>query len=136
MPERTLKQLIGTRIARKKANVFMREDFTDLGGYDQVGRALSTLVREGRLLKFGHGLYARAQVSPFDGKPAPTIGIKRLAEEALTRLRIEPAPSRIEGEYNQGKTTQVPTGRVIGVRKRVRRKLGYGDVRVSLERVS
>ena len=136
MPKRMLKERIRMRIARKKGNVFLREDFMDLGGYDQVGRALGALVREGQLLKFGYGIYARAQISPFDGKPAPTIGVKRLAEEALRRLKVETAPPRLEREYNAGATTQVPTGRVIGVRKRVRRQLGYADVRVSLERIA
>ena len=31
----------------------------------------------------------------------------------------------MEIKYNEGKTTQVPTGRVIGVRKRVRRRIGF-----------
>ena len=123
------------RIARKKANVFLRDDFRDLGGYDQVGRVLKGLVKKGTLLKFGQGLYAKAQVSPFNGGLAPTIGIKRLAEEALGRLKVPVAAPRLEREYNSGATTQVPTGRVIGVRKRVRRRLGYGDVQIRLERV-
>ena len=39
------------RIARKRSDVFLRADFKDLGGYDQVGRVLRGLVRKGRLLK-------------------------------------------------------------------------------------
>jgi hypothetical protein len=67
--------------------------------------------------------------------PAPTIGIGRLVRETLRRLKIPVAPSSFEAQYNMGLTSQIPTGRVIGVRKRVRRKLGYGNVRVVLERV-
>jgi Transcriptional regulator, AbiEi antitoxin len=48
------------RIDRKRGDVFLRADFEDLGGYDQVGRALRQLVRDGRLVKVGQGLYARA----------------------------------------------------------------------------
>jgi hypothetical protein len=92
-------------------------------------------VKKGALLKFGQGLYAKAQVSPFTGRPAPTVGIKRLAEEALGRLKVPVAVPCLEREYNSGAITQVPTGRVVGVRKRVRRRLGYGDVRIRLERV-
>ena len=136
MGSKTLEQRIAGRIRRKKANVFLREDFADLGGYDQVGRVLGGLVRKGKLLKFGQGLYARSQFSPFTGKPAPTIGIKRLAEEALSRLRIPVATPRWERAYNAGLTTQLPTGRVIGVRKRVRRKLGFGDIQINFERVA
>jgi hypothetical protein len=135
MGKKTLEQLVVSRIKRVKANVFLRNDFADLGGYDQIGRVLKGLVSGGTLLKFGRGLYARSQTSPFTGKPAPTIGIKRLAEEAMQRLKIPVGTPQWEQRYNAGLTTQIPTGRVVGVRKRVRRRLGYGDVRITFERV-
>jgi hypothetical protein len=47
----SLEQRLEKRIARKRGDVFLREDFSDLGGYDQVGRALQKLVRKGELLK-------------------------------------------------------------------------------------
>jgi len=37
-------------------------------------------------------------------------------------------------DYNAGRTTQVPTGRVVGVRQRVRRKIGYNGFTLSFER--
>jgi hypothetical protein len=37
-------------------------------------------------------------------------------------------------DYNAGRTTQVPTGRVVGVRQRVRRKIGYNGISLSFER--
>ncbi|MDR3569166.1 MAG: hypothetical protein P4L53_05555 [Candidatus Obscuribacterales bacterium] len=120
------------RIVRKRCDVFLRADFSDLGGYDQVGRALRQLVKKGKLLKIGQGLYTRAVESPFDGAPAPIKGLYSLAAEALDRLGVESAP--IEQAYNAGKTNQAPTGRVIGVRKRVRRKIGYKGIFMSFER--
>jgi hypothetical protein len=135
MEKKTLEQLVVDRIRRLETNVFLREDFSDLGGYDQVGRVLKGLVRKGALLRFGRGLYARSQISPFDGKPAPTIGITRLVQEAMERLKIPVGTPLWEQKYNAGLTTQVPTGRVVGVRKRVRRRLGYGNVQIVLERV-
>jgi hypothetical protein len=134
MKPKTLETRMLKRIDRKRGDVFLREDFTDLGGYDQVGRALCNLVRKGRLLKIGHGLYTRAQPSPFDGTPAPIKGLRALAAEALKRLGIETAPTRLEQAYNEGRTTQVPAGRVIAVRKRVRRRIGYGGNVMSFER--
>ncbi len=122
------------RIARKRGDVFLRSDFRDLGGYDQVGRVLRGLVGKGKLLKIGQGLYARAAASPFDGTPAPIKGLYSLAAEALGRLGVESAPTRFEQAYNAGKTTQVPAGRVIAVRKRVRRKIGYKGIFMSFER--
>jgi hypothetical protein len=40
----------------------------------------------------------------------------------------------MEQDYNAGRTTQVPTGQVVGVRRRVRRKLGYNGIYLIFER--
>jgi hypothetical protein len=56
------------------------------GSYDAIGRALRRNEKEGSLVQIGYGLYAKAERSPFTGRPAPVIGIKRLASEALSRL--------------------------------------------------
>ena len=61
---RTLQERIETRIARKRGeDVFLPREFTDLGGEDQVLRALRRLVREGRLVRLGYGVYGRAMTS-------------------------------------------------------------------------
>src|ERR1700722_11499395 len=130
----SLEQRLEKRIARKRGDVFLRADFSDMGGYDQVGRALRKLIRKGRLLKAGYGIYTRARPSSIDGQPTPTKGLRELAAEALGRLGVETVPTRMEQDYNAGKTTQVPTGRVIGVRGRVRRTITYNGVPLSYER--
>jgi len=130
----SLEQRLEKRIARKRGDVFLRADFDDMGGYDQVGRALRKLIRKGQLLKAGYGIYTRARPSSIDGQPTPTKGLRELAAEALGRLGVETAPTRMERDYNEGKTTQVPTGRVIGVRGRVRRTITYNGVPLSYER--
>jgi hypothetical protein len=129
-----LETLVLKRISGKKRNVFLRSDFSDLAGYDQVGRALRVLVSKGRLIRIGQGLYVKAAKSPFDGTPAPVKGLRALAAEALTRLGIKNGPARLETAYNAGQTTQVPAGRVIAVEKRVRRKIGYKGTFLSFER--
>jgi hypothetical protein len=48
---------------------------------------------------------------------------------------VETGPTKIEQDYNAGRTTQVPTGRVIGVNKLIRRKLGYNGWQARFERV-
>ncbi len=121
-------------VASKRRNVFLRSDFAALGEYDQVGRALRRLVRKGKLIKIGQGLYAKATQSPFDGSPAPVKGIRALAAEALNRIGVKSGPSRLEKAYNAGQTTQVPSGRVLAVNKRVRRTIGYNGAYVSFER--
>jgi hypothetical protein len=130
----TIESRLIRRINRKRGNVFLRSDFADLGGYDQVGRALRQLVHKGHLLKIGQGIYTRAEASPFDGTPSPVKGIRVLAAEALYRLGVETTPTRFEQAYNSGQTTQVPSGRVVAVNKRVRRKIGYNGTFVSFER--
>ena len=63
----------------------------------------------------------------------PVKGLATL-NEALQRVGVETLPTRLERAYNAGETTQVPTGRVVGVTRRVRRKIGYGDFTLSFER--
>ncbi len=121
------------RIARKKCSVFVREDFRDLSDYDQVGRALRNIAKNGRLIRVGYGVYAKAKKSPITGELVPVVPLPELAKEALARLGIQTAPSRLEKDYNAGKTTQVPTGRVIAVKGRISRKIGYGGAYVSYE---
>jgi hypothetical protein len=129
----SLEERLKSRIARMRGDVFSRADFDDLGGYDQVGRALRTLVRKGLLMKIGQGLYARASESPLSEPPVPPKGLATLTE-ALQRLGVEPMPSRLRRAYNAGETTQVPTGRVVAVRGRVRRQIGYNGVYLKFER--
>jgi hypothetical protein len=133
MRPETLEARLLKRIDRKRSDVFLRADFDDLGGYDQIGRALRQLVREGRLVKVGQGLYARARPSLTSSAPVPVGGLTTL-KEALRRVGVETFPSRLERDYNAGRTTQVPTGRLVAVNRRVRRKIGYGGVSLSFER--
>ena len=133
MKPETLENRILKRMERKRGDVFLRADFGDLGGYDQVGRALRKIMREGQLIRVGQGLYARARASITSGEPVPTRGLTTLTE-ALGRVGIETVPTRLERAYNAGETTQVPTGRVVGVTRRVRRKVGYGGINLSFER--
>ncbi len=132
----TIEYKIMARIVRKKASVFVREDFKDLSDYDQVGRALKKLTKEGRLIRLGYGVYAKVKKSLINGKTVPVAPLPTLAKEALQRLGVETAPSRLEQAYNAGKTTQVPTGRLIGVKGRVNRKLGYQGAFISYERAA
>jgi hypothetical protein len=71
MKPETLKDRLLKRIRRKRGDVFLRADFGDVGGYDQVGRTLRKLVLEGHLVRVGHGLYARASPSISNGEPIP-----------------------------------------------------------------
>lgn len=134
MSAATISEQIERRIARSKRNVFLRGDFGEFGSYDAVGRALRQMVSSGKLIQIGYGLYAKAEVSPFSGKSAPLVGIKRLAAEALGRLGKKVEPSSFERSYNAGRSTQVPTGRTLAISDRVTRRIGYDGNYVVLER--
>ena len=131
-----LEQRVAERIERRKAEVFLRRDFADLGGYDQVGRALRRLAARGRLIRIGYGLYVRAVPSPLSGAPVPAKPLPALALEALARLGVETAPSSFARAYRDGATAQVPTGRTIAVRGRISRRIGYDGKYASFERIA
>ncbi len=125
---------IANRIAHKQSLVLLREDLGDLGGYDQVGRALLTLTKKGKLIKIGYGLYAEAKLSSLTGNTVPVEPLPALAQRALDRLGAAPGPSKAATDYQEGRSTQVPTGRLISVNKRISRKIGYNNIAVNYER--
>ena len=133
---KTLERKIANRIARMKSTVLLRADFKDLGGYDQVGRVLRMLVSKGLIMNIGYGLYAKAVRSKLSGKLVPEKSLPTLAKEALKRLNVETGCSALEKEYNAQETTQIPTGRVIAVKGRVSRKIGYNGAFVSYEQIT
>ncbi|MBF4338919.1 S-adenosylhomocysteine hydrolase, partial [Vibrio anguillarum] len=45
------------KIKRSRRYVFERKDFDGFASYDQIGRALRQLVKQGELIKLGYGLY-------------------------------------------------------------------------------
>ncbi len=135
MPKRTLKQKMETRINRRKGDVVLRADFADLGDYDQVGRVLRILVKEEILVKLGQGIYAKAKRSALTGELVPQGGIIQATREALTKLGVKVLPSSLERAYNADSSTQVPTSRLIGTNKRVRRVIRYGSVQMSFEHI-
>jgi hypothetical protein len=133
----TLRERIETRIARKRSeDVFLPREFADLGGEDQVLRVLRGLVREGRLVRLGYGVYGRAVVSQLSGEPmlySPN-GFAGAARQALTKLGVKWEPTEAELAYNEGRSTQVPVNPAVRVRGRFSRQLRYGNTELVLER--
>ena len=67
-----LKELILSEMERIEFDVFLRSDFAHLGSYSQVGKALSELRQESRILRLGKGLYCLAEISDlFPGEVIP-----------------------------------------------------------------
>src|SRR5579859_717536 len=92
---KTLRQRIEARLARRKDSAFLTREFRDLGGERQVFRVLQELVKDGRLLRLGYGVYGRARISRLSGEPildSPN-GFTSAAREALTKLGVKWEPT-------------------------------------------
>ena len=134
---KTLRERIEERIARKKGeDVFLPREFTDLGGYDQVRRALRELVHDKRLLRLGYGVYGRAIVSRLSGEAllySPN-GLSGAARQALDKLGVKWEPTESERAYNEGRSTQIPVNAVLRVKGRFSRRLRDKDRELVLVR--
>ena len=134
---KTLREKIEARIARRKGeDVFLPREFRDLGGEDQVLRALRALVREKRLVKLGYGVYGRAVVSRLSGDPIlySRNGFLGAARQALTKFGVLWMPTEAERGYNEGRSTQIPVNPVVRVKGRFSRRLRDGKQELVLAR--
>jgi uncharacterized protein DUF6088 len=138
MPKRkTLRDKIEERMARRSGEgVFLTREFSDLGGEDQVLRALRALIHDGQLVRLGYGVYGRAFVSQLSGKPVlqSSNGFISAAREALDKLGVEWEPTEAERAYNERRSTQVPVNPVVRIKGRFSRQLRYGKSELVLER--
>lgn len=135
-PVRTLKQKIEYRIARRqKEDVFLPKEFSDLAGEDQVLRALRRLVAEGRLIRLGYGVYARAARSRLSGRVMvdSANGFSGAALQALNKLGVLWEPTANTKAYNEGRSTQIPVNPAVKVRSRFQRRLSDGRTELRLE---
>lgn len=128
-----LETRILTRITRSTSPILLREDFADLGGYDQVGRALRSIAAQGKIVRLGYGLYAKAKQSVLTGETVPIAPLPTLGREALRRIGVQTVPSKAEADYREGRSMQVPTGRLIGVKDRISRKISFKEASISYE---
>lgn len=131
-----LETRIERRVRRSKDGTFILSDFFDLSDRDQILRALRKLIKKNVLLRTGHGVYTRAKISSLTNKPVPEQNIRAIAVTALSKAGVKILPSTYEREYNEGLSTQVPTGLVIGVDRRVNRKIGFNGRFVKYEKIA
>jgi hypothetical protein len=138
MPRRkALRDKFENRIARKAGDdVFLTREFVDLSGEDQVLRALRGLVRDGRLVRLGYGVYARAIVSRLSGESLlySRNGLSGAARQAFDKLGVEWEPTESERAYNEGRSTQIPVNPVLRVKGRFSRRLRDKDRELVLVR--
>ena len=125
----TINRKVQTRVKRSKGSVFLRSDFKDIADYDQVGRALRELVREGLLIKIGYGLYARARINRITGSimadnPSGPDGV---VIEAMEKLGVEYMLDDLSRKNLSGDSTQIPAKvKIIPKSTRFTRKIAIG----------
>ncbi len=93
-------------------------------------------MRDGRLVRLGYGVYARAIVSRLSSEALlmnPT-GLRGVAREALTKLGVPWEPTEAELAYNEGHSTQIPVNPVLRVKGRFSRRLRDKDRELVLVR--
>jgi len=135
MPKFSLEERIAMSISRSKPNVFLRKDFEKFGEYDQVGRALRSVLLKGLLVKAGYGIYVKARKSSLTGKPIPVVPLVQLGLEALSKMGVAADLGSSAKEYMAGKTTQMPVAPVVSIgNARVARKIGFGGKQIRFEK--
>ncbi len=130
---RTIKERVLLRTKLSKKEVFLRGDFDNIAGYDQVGRALKQLVRSGLMVKIGQGLYTKARPSAVTGEPTIAVrgGFKRAVQVALQRLNVKYAMGPAVNDYNAGSTTQIPANLTLQITRGFTRKIQFKKVKVN-----
>ena len=132
----TLEVKIERRVRRSKDGTFILSDFFDLSDRDQILRALRKLIGKNVVIRVGQGVYARAKISSLTKKPIPEQNLRAIAITALTKTGVKIVPTSYERTYNNGLSTQIPTGLVIGVDRRVNKKIGFNGRFVTYEKVA
>lgn len=129
----TIADRVQTRISRSKRNVFIRDDFSDLGGYDQIGRALKSMCSKELVMKIGYGIYVKARRNRINNRLmiAAEGGADGVLIETLERLNIPYEFSGLTAAYMAGTTTQIPASMEIKVKKRFSRKLEIGKKQIN-----
>ena len=133
MSNQTIEERVGDSIDRSTADVFLRSEFKHVGSYAQVGKALNALVRDGRLVRVGYGVYVKARPSTLSGRPVPRVHLEVIAAQAFDKLGVAWQLGRAAREYNEG-STQIPAHTVFDTgQRRISRKLKVGAREVFYE---
>ena len=121
----TIARKIQTRINRSKRYVFARNDFNDIAGYDQIGRALKQFVDTRFLIRIGYGLYTKTRINRITGlvMPACPSGADGVLLEALEKLGIAYKFDELSQQSIDGSNTQIPASFKIITNKRFKRKI-------------
>jgi len=121
----TIANKVQVRISRSKRYVFARADFSDIAGYDQVGRELRKFVESGLLIRIGYGLYTKARINSITGKtmPASPGGADGVILEAIEKLGVDYKFDDFSQLSIDGDSLQIPASFQIITSNRFKRKI-------------
>ena len=134
MSKLSVKDRMVRSIALRKGEVVVRDDFNTMGSASQVSRALKALIDDGKIIRLGYGIYAKARPSKLSGKPVARVSLAELGQEALQKLGVTVELGRAQAEYASGKTTQIPVRTTFNTgQRRITRKITVGISTVRYE---
>jgi hypothetical protein len=122
------------RLKEVRGTIILRQDLHDFGSYRQISRVLNRLIEEKKIVKIGAGIYAKAYISKYADIPLIKNGVDLALRDALKRLKIKFELCSAEKEYNEGKTTQIPTANMVRLKSRCRRQIGYKNSKLLFEK--
>lgn len=103
MPKLTIKDRMIRSISMRPGEVVLRSDFDEMGSSAQVTRGLNDLVKSGRIVRIGYGVFAKAKLSSISGKPVPREPLETLTMETLRKLGANPVMGMMQEKYASGK---------------------------------
>jgi hypothetical protein len=123
-----LEDRIRRSIAKRPGLVVLRSELAPLGSSAQVGRVLTRLISDGKLVRVSKGAFAKTRVNKFTGKPTPAGTLEDISAELFNKLGVAIFPSKLVSEYNNGTSTQLPMNTTINTgRRRISRKVQVGN---------
>ena len=122
-------------IARSPRDIFLRNELAAFGTPSRVTRGINDLIKAGKIIRLGYGIYAKTEPSIVTGNPIPRKVLETLTKEAFNSLGIPIELGKARADYAEGKTTQIPMSIVVSTgKKRVSRKLRLGNREVIYEK--
>jgi hypothetical protein len=114
-------------ISRRAGEVVLRSELSGLGGRSQLSEVIRSLMHEGKLLRLGSGVYAKAHVDSHGhlklaGKP------EQIADEIFKKLGLKVKLTRVDTGGSQDLYVMSTASH------RISRKLKIGDGRVEYVR--
>lgn len=123
-----LEDRIRRSIAKRPGLVVLRSELAPLGSSAQIGRVLTRLVNDGKLVRVSKGAFAKTRINKFTGRPTPAGTLEDISAELFDKLGITIFPSKLVSEYNNGISTQLPMSTTVNTgHRRISRKVQVGN---------